>query len=55
VLRCFYCGWTTGQAAADLEITDGTVKSRLHDALRMLLACGATDRCSAPTKNVRAC
>jgi RNA polymerase sigma-70 factor, ECF subfamily len=36
--RCFYWGWTTGQAAADLGITDGAVKSRLHDALHTLLA-----------------
>jgi RNA polymerase sigma-70 factor, ECF subfamily len=40
VLRCFYWGWTTGCAARDLGITDATVKSRLHDALRLLLAWG---------------
>jgi RNA polymerase sigma-70 factor (ECF subfamily) len=55
VLRCFYWGWTTGQAAADLEITDCAVKSRLHDALRMLLMYGATGRSSAPGKGVQAC
>jgi RNA polymerase sigma-70 factor, ECF subfamily len=36
--RCFYWDWTTHQAAADLGITDGAVKSRLHDALHTLLA-----------------
>jgi RNA polymerase sigma-70 factor (ECF subfamily) len=55
VLRCFYWGWTTGQAAADLEISDSAVKSTLHDALQMLLTHGATGRSSAPGKDVRAC
>jgi DNA-directed RNA polymerase specialized sigma24 family protein len=41
--RCFYWGRTTGQAAADLGITDSTVKSRLHDALHTLVAYSATD------------
>jgi DNA-directed RNA polymerase specialized sigma24 family protein len=40
--RCFYWGWTTGQAAANLGITDSAVKARLHDALRTLLAHTAT-------------
>jgi RNA polymerase sigma-70 factor (ECF subfamily) len=37
VVRCAYRqGCTTAQIAADLHIADGTVKSRLHDALRAL-------------------
>ena len=34
--RSFYLGWTTGQIAEDLAIAEGTVKSRLHYALRRL-------------------
>jgi RNA polymerase sigma-70 factor (ECF subfamily) len=34
--RSYYHGWTTAQIAADLGIAEGTVKSRLHDALRTL-------------------
>jgi RNA polymerase sigma-70 factor, ECF subfamily len=37
VIRCsYYLGWTTMQIAADLHIAEGTVKSRLHFALRAL-------------------
>jgi RNA polymerase sigma-70 factor (ECF subfamily) len=37
VVRCAYRqGCTTAQIAADLHIAEGTVKSRLHDALREL-------------------
>jgi RNA polymerase sigma factor (sigma-70 family) len=37
VVRCAYCqGCTTAQIAADLHIAEGTVKLRLHDALRAL-------------------
>jgi RNA polymerase sigma-70 factor (ECF subfamily) len=37
VVRCaYYQGCTTAQIAADLDIAEGTVKSRLHDALREL-------------------
>jgi RNA polymerase sigma-70 factor, ECF subfamily len=36
VQRSYFQGWTTGQIAADLRIADGTVKSRLHYALRAL-------------------
>jgi RNA polymerase sigma-70 factor (ECF subfamily) len=36
VRRAYYYGWTTAQIGADLGITDGTVKSRLHYALRTL-------------------
>jgi RNA polymerase sigma-70 factor (ECF subfamily) len=37
VVRCAYRqGCTTAQIAADLHIADGTVKSRLHDALQAL-------------------
>jgi RNA polymerase sigma-70 factor, ECF subfamily len=32
----YYQGWTTAQIAADLGIAEGTVKSRLHYALRGL-------------------
>ena len=34
--RSYYMGWTTAQIAADLGIAEGTVKSRLHYALRGL-------------------
>ena len=34
--RSYYQGWTTAQIAADLGIAEGTVKSRLHYALRAL-------------------
>ncbi|MBS4728828.1 sigma-70 family RNA polymerase sigma factor [Mycobacterium sp. SM1] len=34
--RCYYRGWTTAQVAADLQIPEGTVKSRLHYGLRAL-------------------
>ena len=34
--RSYYQGWTTAQIAADLGIAEGTVKSRLHYALRTL-------------------
>ncbi len=36
VRRAQYHGWTTAQIAADLGIAEGTVKSRLHQALRTL-------------------
>jgi len=36
VQRSYFQGWTTAQIAADLGIADGTVKSRLHYALRAL-------------------
>jgi RNA polymerase sigma-70 factor (ECF subfamily) len=36
VRRSYYQGWTTAQIAADLGIAEGTVKSRLHYALRAL-------------------
>jgi DNA-binding CsgD family transcriptional regulator len=34
--RSYYQGWTTAQIADDLQIAEGTVKSRLHYALRAL-------------------
>ncbi len=34
--RAYYQGWTTAQIAADLQIAEGTVKSRLHYAVRAL-------------------
>jgi RNA polymerase sigma-70 factor, ECF subfamily len=34
--RSYYLGWTTAQIATDLGIAEGTVKSRLHYALRGL-------------------
>ena len=34
--RSFCRGWTTRQIAEDLDIAEGTVKSRLHYALRRL-------------------
>jgi RNA polymerase sigma-70 factor (ECF subfamily) len=36
IRRSYYLGWTTTQIAADLDIAEGTVKSRLHLALRAL-------------------
>lgn len=36
VHRSYYLGWTITQIAADLAIAEGTVKSRLHYALRAL-------------------
>jgi RNA polymerase sigma-70 factor (ECF subfamily) len=36
VRRSYYLGWTTAQIAADLQIAEGTVKSRLHYAVRAL-------------------
>jgi RNA polymerase sigma-70 factor (ECF subfamily) len=36
IQRAYLQGWTTAQIAADLGIADGTVKSRLHYALRAL-------------------
>jgi RNA polymerase sigma-70 factor (ECF subfamily) len=36
VRRAYYYGWSTPQIGADLRIADGTVKSRLHHALRAL-------------------
>jgi RNA polymerase sigma-70 factor (ECF subfamily) len=36
VERSYYRGWTTAQTAADLGIAEGTVKSRLHYAVRAL-------------------
>ena len=34
--RSYYQGWTTAQIATDLGIAEGTVKSRMHYALRAL-------------------
>lgn len=36
VERSYYRGWTTAQIATDLDIAEGTVKSRLHYAVRAL-------------------
>jgi RNA polymerase sigma-70 factor (ECF subfamily) len=36
VRRAYYLGWTTAQIADDLQIPEGTVKSRLHYALHAL-------------------
>ena len=36
VRRAYYYGWTTAQIGADLGVAEGTVKSRLHHALRAL-------------------
>jgi RNA polymerase sigma-70 factor, ECF subfamily len=36
VERSYYRGWSTAQIAEDLQIAEGTVKSRLHYALRAL-------------------
>jgi RNA polymerase sigma-70 factor, ECF subfamily len=36
IRRSYFLGWTTAQIAVDLQIPEGTVKSRLHSALRAL-------------------
>ena len=36
VRRAYYQGWSTAQIADDLQIAEGTVKSRLHYAVRAL-------------------
>jgi RNA polymerase sigma-70 factor (ECF subfamily) len=36
IRRAYYQGWTTAQIAADFHIAEGTVKSRLHYAVRAL-------------------
>lgn len=36
IRRSYFLGWTTAQIAADLHVPEGTVKSRLHYAVRML-------------------
>lgn len=36
VHRAYFHGWTTAQIAADLGITEGSVKAQLHYALRAL-------------------
>jgi RNA polymerase sigma-70 factor, ECF subfamily len=36
VERSYYRGWSVTQIAADLDIAEGTVKSRLHYAIRAL-------------------
>ncbi|MCW2649357.1 MAG: polymerase sigma-70 factor, subfamily [Mycobacterium sp.] len=36
IRRSYYLGWSTAQIAADLDIAEGTVKSRLHYAVRAL-------------------
>jgi RNA polymerase sigma-70 factor (ECF subfamily) len=36
IRRSYYQGWTTAQIAADLQIAEGTVKSRLHYAVQAL-------------------
>jgi RNA polymerase sigma-70 factor (ECF subfamily) len=36
IRRSYFLGWTTAQIAEDLQIPEGTVKSRQHTALRAL-------------------
>jgi RNA polymerase sigma-70 factor, ECF subfamily len=36
IRRSFYQGWTTAQIAQDLHVPEGTVKSRVHSAVRAL-------------------
>jgi RNA polymerase sigma-70 factor (ECF subfamily) len=36
IRRSYYQGWTTAQIAADLDIAEGTVRSRLYYAVRAL-------------------
>jgi RNA polymerase sigma-70 factor, ECF subfamily len=49
VLRAYYYGWTTTQIGVDLGIGEGTVKSRLHYALRALRQTLAEDGGGAMT------
>lgn len=45
--RSYYLGWTVARIAEDLNIAEGTVKARLHYAMRALLRslqhCGELD------------
>jgi RNA polymerase sigma-70 factor (ECF subfamily) len=36
IRKAYYLGWTTGQIAADLNVTEAVVKSRLHHGLHTL-------------------
>jgi len=36
IRKAYYQGWTTGQIAADLNVTEPVAKSRLHYAVRAL-------------------
>ena len=36
IRKAHYLGWTTGQIAADLNVTEPFVKSQLHDALHAM-------------------
>jgi RNA polymerase sigma-70 factor (ECF subfamily) len=36
IRRAYYQGWTTAQIADDLQVAEGTVKSRLHYGVRAL-------------------
>jgi RNA polymerase sigma-70 factor (ECF subfamily) len=36
ILRAYFQGWSIAQTAADLQIAEGTAKSRLHYAVRAL-------------------
>jgi RNA polymerase sigma-70 factor (ECF subfamily) len=36
IRKAYYLGWTTGQIAADLNVTEAVVKSRLHYGLHTL-------------------
>jgi RNA polymerase sigma-70 factor (ECF subfamily) len=36
IRRAYYQGWSTAQIATDLQIAEGTVKSRLHYGMRAL-------------------
>jgi DNA-directed RNA polymerase specialized sigma24 family protein len=36
IRKAYYLGWTTGQIAADLNVTEAVIKSRLHYGLHTL-------------------
>ena len=36
IRKAHYLGWTTGQIATDLNVTEPLVKSQLHDALHAM-------------------
>ncbi len=55
IRRSYYDGWTTAQIASDLQIPEGTVRSRLHyavQALRLAMhAMGCTDSQASRVKD----
>lgn len=48
IRRSYYDGWTTAQIAAELGIAEGTVRSRLHYAVRALRLALQEMGCAGP-------